>query len=163
MPDFIQSPFDRPNVKKTPPPSPDLVPEDACPALPATGREAIVRGILGRCPRCNEARLFARFLKPIAHCPRCAQDWTRQQADDFPAYVSIFLTGHIVAPVLIALVQDTALSLAALTAIIVPLMLVLMIALLQPAKGAVIALQWWFGMHGFQKERPAEPHCSNDE
>jgi hypothetical protein len=30
-----------------------------------------------------------------------------------------------------------------------------MIGLLQPAKGAIIALQWWFGMHGFVKERPA--------
>jgi uncharacterized membrane protein YfcA len=33
--------------------------------------------------------------------------------------------------------------------------LALMIGLLQPAKGAIIALQWWFGMHGFVKERPA--------
>lgn len=155
MPDFMQTPFDRPIVRKAPLPSTDHIPEDACPALPATGREAIVRGILGRCPRCNDAKLFIRFLKPVANCPRCAQDWTRQQADDFPAYVSIFLTGHIMAPVIIALVQETALSLAALAAIIVPLMLALMIAFLQPAKGAIIALQWWFGMHGFQKERPA--------
>jgi hypothetical protein len=28
-----------------------------------------------------------------------------------------------------------------------------MIGFLQPAKGAIIALQWWFGMHGFVKER----------
>lgn len=163
MPNFMQSPFDRPIVRKTPVPSADHVPEDACPALPAKGREAIVRGILGRCPRCNEARLFARFLKPVAHCPHCAQDWTRQQADDFPAYVSIFLTGHIMAPVIIALVQETALSLPALAAIIVPLMLALMIGLLQPAKGAIIALQWWFGMHGFQKERPAVRDGANGE
>lgn len=155
MPNFMLSIFDRPIVRKAPVPSPDHVPHDACPALPATGREAIVRGVLGRCPRCNEARLFSRFLKPVAHCPHCAQDWTHQQADDFPAYVSIFLTGHIMAPVIIALVQETALSLAALAAIIVPLMLVLIITFLQPAKGAIVALQWWFGMHGFQKERPA--------
>ena len=150
----MQSPFDRPIARQPPVLSADHVPEDACPALPATGREAIVRGILGRCPRCDEAGLFSRFLKPIAHCPRCAQDWTHQQADDFPAYVSIFLTGHIMAPIIIALVQETALSLAALAAIIIPLMLALMIAFLQPAKGAIIALQWWFGMHGFTMERP---------
>src|SRR3546814_12472396 len=59
------------------------------------------------------------------------------------------------APIIIALVQETALSLAALAAIIVPLMLALMIMFIQPAKGAMIALQWWFGMHGFVKERPA--------
>jgi hypothetical protein len=32
-----------------------------------------------------------------------------------------------------------------------------MIGLLQPAKGAIIAVQWWFGMHGFRKERPDMP------
>jgi hypothetical protein len=26
----------------------------------------------------------------------------------------------------------------------------MLFALLQPAKGAIIALQWWIGMHGFQ-------------
>lgn len=95
----------------------------------------------------------ARFLKPVATCPHCLQDWTHQQADDFPAYVSILLTGHIMAPIIIALVQETALSLAGLAAIIVLLMLALMIGFIQPAKGAIIALQWWFGMHGFEKER----------
>ena len=59
------------------------------------------------------------------------------------------------APLIIALVRDVGLSVAALVAIVLPLAMILMIALLQPAKGAIIALQWWFGMHGFQKERPA--------
>jgi uncharacterized protein (DUF983 family) len=56
---------------------------------------------------------------------------------------------------IIALVRDAGLSVAALVAIVLPLAMILMIALLQPAKGAIIALQWWFGMHGFQKKRPA--------
>lgn len=76
-----------------------------------------------------------------------------QQADDFPAYVSILITGHLMAPVIIALVRDAQLSLGALVAIILPLAIILMIALLQPAKGAIIAVQWWFGMHGFKRER----------
>jgi uncharacterized protein (DUF983 family) len=32
----------------------------------------------------------------------------------------------------------------------------MMLGMLQPAKGGVIALQWWFGMHGFVKERLPE-------
>ncbi|MFX9042577.1 DUF983 domain-containing protein, partial [Acinetobacter baumannii] len=63
-------------------------------------------------------------------------------------------TGHVVAPLIIALVRDAELSMPMLLAIILPLALTLMIGLLQPAKGAIIALQWWFGMHGFRKERP---------
>ena len=158
MPDFMVSPFDRPITRKIPPPN-DQDPEGEDFALPSSGWEAMARGARGRCPRCNDAKLFHRFLKPMATCPRCRQDWTHQQADDFPAYVSILLTGHIMAPIIIALVQETALSLAALAAIIVSSMLILMIGILQPAKGATIALQWWFGMHGFVKER----RTSNEE
>ena len=162
MPNFMVSPFDRPITRKIPPVPNDQDPESDDFALPTSGWAAIFRGARGRCPRCNDAKLFIRFLKPVATCPLCLQDWTHQQADDFPAYVSILLTGHIMAPVIITLVQETALPLAALAAIIVLSMLALMIAFLQPAKGAIIALQWWLGMHGFEKERPA-PEASNRE
>jgi len=121
--------------------------------LPASFRSAAARGIRGRCPRCGEARLFARWLKPAEHCPACAQDWTHQRADDFPAYLSILVTGHLLAPVIIALVSDFELSPGALAAILLPLAVVLMLGLLQPAKGAVIALQWWHGLNGFVRER----------
>jgi uncharacterized protein (DUF983 family) len=133
------------------------------PSLPSSGWAAMFRGARGACPRCGAARLFARFLKPVQRCPRCTQDWRHQQADDFPAYVSIFLTGHIVAPIAIALVRNWGLSVTTLLAIILTLSLILMIGFLQPAKGAIIAIQWWLGMHGFQRERPElvpdEPHA----
>src|SRR3546814_20245052 len=86
-------------------------------------------------------------------------DWSSEvcssdlQADDFPAYVSIFLTGHIFAPLIIAIVKDADVFVGALVAIIVPVAMVLMINPLQPAKGALIAGQWWLGMHGFQTRR----------
>lgn len=154
MPDFMVSPFDNLPAKPDPVPAPDPSAMSGSIALPATGREAILRGLRARCPRCGDSRLFPRFLKPVARCSRCGQDWTHQQADDFPAYVSILVTGHLMAPLIIALTRDTQLSVTWLVAIIMPLALILMIGLLQPAKGAIIGLQWWFGMHGFQKERP---------
>jgi uncharacterized protein (DUF983 family) len=120
-------------------------------ARPASVWAAIGRGVLGRCPSCGTGKLFRRFLKPVTQCASCQEDWSPQQADDFPAYVSIFLTGHILAPLIIALVKDSDLSVAALMAIIFPLAIVMMIGLLQPAKGAIIAVQWWFGMHGFPR------------
>lgn len=113
--------------------------------------EAVRRGALGRCPRCGVARLFPKFLKPIARCDTCGQDWTPQQADDFPAYVAIFVTGHLLAPLIIVLVKDANLSVGVLTAVILPFAIVMMMALIQPAKGAIIAIQWWFSMHGFER------------
>ena len=48
---------------------------------------------------------------------------------------------------------DTALSVTALEMILIPGAILMMVGLLQPAKGAVIAVQWWFGLHGFVRER----------
>lgn len=131
------------------------------PRLPAKLAEAMWRGGRGRCPRCEESKLFRAFLKPVDRCSSCGQDWTHHQADDFPAYVSIFLSGHILAPVVTALARDTDLSAGAIAAILIPLVLALTLIFLQPAKGAIIALQWWFGMHGFIKERPATEVCDH--
>jgi len=124
-------------------------------ALPKTAFQAAVRGLQGHCPSCGEGRMFPRLLKPVEHCPLCGQDWTAQQADDFPAYVAIILTGHIMAPVIIFMVNETGFSMWTNLAIIICLALILIAALLQPAKGAIIALQWWMGLNGFEK--PARP------
>lgn len=125
--------------------------------LPATFARAALRGLGSRCPRCGRGALFARFLRPAARCPACGQDWRHQRADDFPAYIAILVTGHVLAPLAIVLSRDLALGPAAMAAIILPLALVLLLGLLQPAKGAVIAAQWWHGLHGFARERLAEP------
>jgi uncharacterized protein (DUF983 family) len=154
MPNFFQTPFDT----ALPVASLDHIHETErmtrSVILPSSGRAALLRGLRGNCPRCGQARLFRRFLKPILSCPQCGQDWSHQQADDFPAYVSIFATGHLMAPLIIALIQNANLSAPILMAITMPVAILLMIGLLQPAKGAIIALQWWLGMHGFDKERP---------
>lgn len=112
---------------------------------PATVWAAIGRGIRGRCPRCGEAKLFRRFLKPTL-CEHCLAEWTGAQADDFPAYISILVSGHILAPIIIALGSDPRLSTSQVIAIALPVAILLTVGLLQPAKGAVIALQWWFAM-----------------
>ncbi|PEQ14504.1 hypothetical protein B2G71_02685 [Novosphingobium sp. PC22D] len=127
------------------------------PSLPQTFVQALVRGARGRCPRCDGAPLFRRWLKSVDACAACGQDWTHHRADDFPAYIAIFVTGHVLAPVIIMLALDFALSPLAMFALIIPTALVMMLGLLQPAKGAVIAAQWWHGLHGFEKERPREP------
>ncbi|MFA6219711.1 MAG: DUF983 domain-containing protein [Erythrobacter sp.] len=126
--------------------------------LPASLWEGLLRGLRCHCPRCGEARIFGRWLKPLPNCPACGLDLSHQRADDFPAYIAMFATGHLLAPVLILMVADWALSPWAIVATIIPLAILFMLVLLQPAKGAVIALQWWHGMHGFRRERrPQDP------
>ena len=121
--------------------------------LPANIWQALRRGVLCKCPRCGQGKLFRKWLKPVDSCAHCGLDISGQRADDLPAYIGIFVTGHLLAPVIIALITGFALSVWMLLAIIIPLAVIMLIGLLQPSKGAVIGLQWWNGMHGFRKER----------
>jgi uncharacterized protein (DUF983 family) len=157
--DFFLSAFDRrsnkqPSRRRREPPRKG--------PLPKSVWEAVARGARNVCPKCAGSKLFPRYLKPLMLCPACGQNWEHQRADDFPAYVSILLTGHIMAPIIIMLVRDADLSSTALVAIILPLAMTLMIGLLQPAKGGIIALQWWLGMHGFERDTIVPPLDDQD-
>lgn len=132
-------------------------------ALPASYRFAILRGLRCRCPRCEGAPLFRKWLKPVDRCSACGQDWSLQRADDFPAYISIFITGHLMAPLMILLIGDFDFSPWATLAIVLPLASAMMLGLLQPAKGAVLATMWWNGMGRFVKERAASHPDAADQ
>jgi uncharacterized protein (DUF983 family) len=125
--------------------------------LPASFWQAVWRGVQCKCPRCGEAKLFRKWLKSVDACAACGQDWTHHRADDLPAYIAILVTGHLLAPILIALSLDFELSPLVILALTIPPAVILMLGMLQPAKGAVIAVQWWHGLNGFVKERPPVP------
>ncbi|GAB4483313.1 MAG: hypothetical protein OHK0018_14960 [Erythrobacter tepidarius] len=120
--------------------------------LPAGWIPALVRGAKGKCPRCGQAALFAKWLKPVDRCPHCKQDWAVQQADDFPAYIGIFVVGHLLAPVVIAMISG-GISPWLTLAVMLPVAVVMVIAMLQPTKGAVIGFLWWHGVGAFRQER----------
>jgi uncharacterized protein (DUF983 family) len=113
------------------------------------------RGFLGRCPSCGEGKLFRAFVKVTDHCEKCGEVFRHHRADDFPAYLVIVLVGHIIVPltmwVEIAYSPDYWVH-ALLWA---PLVIVLSLGLLQPIKGAIVALQWEMGMHGFAEAKLA--------
>src|SRR3546814_18765271 len=61
-------------------------------------RRAMLLGLQSRCPSCPEARLFARYLKPVDACTACGQDWTHLRADDLHASLVILLLDHMIVP-----------------------------------------------------------------
>ena len=121
--------------------------------LPETWLAALLRGLRCRCPRCDQAALFRKWLKPVDSCSHCHQDWSVQQADDFPAYIGIFVVGHLLAPVVIAMIATFGMSAWLTLAIILPVAVVMLLAMLQPTKGAVVAFLWWRGIGAFVQER----------
>jgi uncharacterized protein (DUF983 family) len=107
------------------------------------------RALTGHCPACGAAPLFAKFLKPVDHCQACGQDWSHQQADDFPAYIVILLLGHVLVPMVISINLAFSPPLVAQMLVWPLLTVILALLMLQPVKGAVIAWQWARRMHGF--------------
>ena len=110
---------------------------------------ALKRGFFGRCPSCGEGKLFRAFVKVVDHCDKCGEVYRHHRADDFPAYLVIVLVGHIVVPLVMWVEIAYSPSYWLHAAIWGPLVIGLALGLLQPIKGAIVALQWQAGMHGF--------------
>ncbi len=110
---------------------------------------ALPHALAGKCPACGNAPLFRKFLKPVDRCAACGQDWSHQQADDFPAYLVIFIVGHLLVPLVISVNLRLDLPLVVQMLLWPGVALAMSLAMLQPAKGAVIAWQWSRRMHGF--------------
>ena len=115
----------------------------------------LMRGFTGRCPNCGEGHLFRAFLKVADHCETCGEPFRYHRADDFPAYLLIILLGHIVVPTAMWIEIAYSPPYWLQAAIGLPLIVGLAIGLLQPIKGAVVALQWHMGMHGFAESKLA--------
>lgn len=114
--------------------------------------EAVKRGFLGRCPRCGKGRIFGKYLKVHDHCSTCGCAMHHHRADDFPPYLVIFIVGHIIITGVMIVEARTDWSTWTHLAVWAPLTIAMSLALLQPIKGAVVALQWKLGMHGFSGE-----------
>ncbi len=104
------------------------------------------RGLMGRCPRCGEGRLFSRFLKLSPPCDSCGLDYEPHRADDAPAYFTILVVGHVVVPLVLMLEQLARPPLWLHGAIFLPLAVVTALVSLPFIKGAVVAVNWTAGI-----------------
>ena len=120
---------------------------------PVTMAAALQRGFMGKCPCCGRGRVFERFLQVARQCDVCGEPFHHHRADDLPAYLVLLFVGHLIVTLL--LIVDTAYSPPYWVefAIWIPLTLLLSLGLLRPVKGAVVAMQWQTGMHGFAKAK----------
>jgi uncharacterized protein (DUF983 family) len=121
-----------------------------------TSGQAVLRGLLGRCPNCGRGRMFRSFLKVADSCPACGEELFHQRADDFPAYLVIVLVGHIVVPLVLLVETEYAPPMWFGLAVWPPLTLGLALAFIQPIKGAIVAIQWYGKMHGFGEAHSEE-------
>ena len=112
----------------------------------------MARGARGRCPSCGHGALFAS-------CGHCGEDIHHHRADDLPAYLNVFIVGHIVVAGFLMIERATQWPAWMHLVIWIPITIALAILLIPPIKGAVIGLQWANRMHGFggEEDQVADP------
>ncbi len=115
-------------------------------------KPALLRGWRRRCPNCGAGPMMRSYLQVRESCPVCGESLHHHRADDGPAYLTILIVGHILAPVLLFVYSNWRPE---------PLMLAISLSLgtvglslylLPRLKGGLVALQWSRRMHGFGTE-----------
>lgn len=112
--------------------------------------QSIMRGSRGKCPSCGAGKLFRKYLKIADQCQHCSEELHHHRADDAPPYFTIFIVGHILVPLALAVERYWHPAMFIHMAIWLPLAVLLTLVLLPIVKGAVVGLQWALRMHGFE-------------
>ncbi|MEM0977509.1 MAG: DUF983 domain-containing protein [Pseudomonadota bacterium] len=110
---------------------------------------AMKAGWKGHCPNCEQGRMFRSYLSVQPECLVCGEELHHQRADDGPAYLTILISGHILAPLMhIAFVwlRPDPIAMGVAFSLI---FLVMALTMLPRLKGALIGYQWAKRMHGF--------------
>ena len=112
-------------------------------------KTAIWRGYRRLCPNCGEGRMFDGYLQVTPECGVCGTDLSQHRADDGPAYLTILLVGHLLAPLMIWVFTEFRPGPVMLATIFTVSTVLLSLYLLPRLKGVVVGIQWSKGMYGF--------------
>ena len=112
-------------------------------------KQAVFRGFGRKCPNCGEGSLIKGFLGVRDHCPNCGEAFCHHRADDGPAYLTILIVGHLMAPLLLIVFTRFRPDPLVLFAIFAIGCVTLSLYLLPRLKGAIVGFQWARRMHGF--------------
>ena len=126
------------------------IPDDDRPTWPA-----VWRGFRRRCPNCGTGAMFESYLKVRPVCGTCGERLGGHRADDGPAYLTILVVGHILAPLMHVTFTTLRPAPWLFATIFMGSALVLALWLLPRLKGVVVGIQWARRMHGFGAEPDA--------
>jgi uncharacterized protein (DUF983 family) len=117
-------------------------------------RSPVAAGLLGRCPRCGEGRLFDGFLSVAPHCSACGLDLRFADSADGPAVFVILIVGFLIAGA--ALLVEVAYGPPVWVHLVLwpPLVLAACLGLLRPLKGLLVALQYHHRAEQGRLDRP---------
>ena len=105
-------------------------------------RSPFATGLGCRCPRCGAGPLYDGLLAVAENCTACGLDFSPHDSGDGPAVFVILILGAIVVGLALWLETLAAPPIWVHMAIWPPVIVVLAVALLRPAKGLLIAFHY---------------------
>lgn len=112
-------------------------------------RQAMLRGWRRCCPNCGSGPILRGYLKVRDTCPVCGEELHHHRADDGPAYLTILIVGHIMAPLILFVFTHYRPDPLILATVFSVGTVGLSLWLLPRLKGMLIGIQWAKRMHGF--------------
>ena len=112
-------------------------------------RQSLLRGWKRKCPKCGNGHMLSGYLKVRDTCTVCRQELHHHRADDGPAYLTILVVGHLMAPLLHIVFVAWRPDPLVLFSIFAVGCVALSLYLLPRLKGAIVGFQWARGMGGF--------------
>ncbi|MEI4197325.1 DUF983 domain-containing protein [Roseovarius sp. E0-M6] len=105
-------------------------------------KQAIGRGVLGRCPNCGTGKLFAGYLAVRDRCESCDEPLSEYKTADLPALFTILFVGILLVPTLwvgFAVFRPDPLLLFGYMSVLI---IVLTLVMLRLVKGANVGYFW---------------------
>ncbi len=112
-------------------------------------RPAILRGLALRCPHCGRGRVLSGYLTLRPACASCGEDFSHARTDDGPAYATVMIVGHLMAPTILWAFVRWRPEPVTLASVFLAGSIALTLFLLPRMKGMFLAIQWSRRMHGF--------------
>ena len=112
---------------------------------------ALVRGVLGRCPRCGQGRLLHHYIKLVDRCSVCGEPYGHFRTDDAAPWLTILVVGHMAVPMVLICEMNFHLPMRLALAIYLPLIVGLAAIMLPRCKGMLAALMWVVKAEGSEK------------
>jgi uncharacterized protein (DUF983 family) len=121
-------------------------------------KTAIFRGLARKCPACGSGAMMESYLAVNRTCPVCGTELYHHRADDGPAWATILITGHLMAPAMLIIFEIFRPRAWVMAVGFSVVFVALSLFLLPRIKGAFVGLQWAKRMHGFGREAENARH-----
>ncbi len=112
-------------------------------------RGAMLRGWARKCPKCGSGPMMDGYLTVRDSCAVCGQELHHHRADDGPAWATILIAGHIMAPLMLTVFEVWRPEGWVMAVGFSAVFTVMALYLLPRIKGLFVGFQWAKRMHGF--------------